>query len=151
MKIVGSANDKKPFVLRSSSSSLYIAMSWRHNFIKYTKKNFDDHLRDHTHTHETVGGVGFYPPKCCCVAPSSSSSATGVLFVLSSDCSALRDGLLHHGACDGAVLVGDGIAHTLHRDVRRVGRVRAQTDDNQRVLKQGRGRSTFGFRRPKNS
>jgi hypothetical protein len=54
---------------------------------------------------------------------------------LSSDCFALRDGLLHHGTCDGAVLVGDGIAHTLHGDVRRVGRVRTQTDDDQRVLK----------------
>jgi hypothetical protein len=58
-------------------------------------------------------------------------AATGVL--LSSDpdvCFALRDGFLHHGPRNGAVVVGDGLTHALHGDVRRIGRVRAQTEDN---------------------
>ena len=88
-------------------------------------------------THETVVGFGSierekFPHKVLwCVVPSSFSQRGA--FSLSSDpnvCFVLGDGLLHHGPCDGAILIGDGFAHTLHGDVRRIARVRAQTDDN---------------------
>ena len=51
---------------------------------------------------------------------------------------ALRAGFLHHRPGDGAVIVGEGLAHALHGDVRRVAHVRAQTNHNEGVLEKRR-------------
>jgi hypothetical protein len=48
---------------------------------------------------------------------------------------AMREGLLHHRPSDGAILVGNGRAHTLHGDVRCLGRVGTHAIDNQGELR----------------
>jgi hypothetical protein len=50
-------------------------------------------------------------------------------------CFALWEGFLHHGPSNRAVLVGNGLAHALHGDVRRIGIIRTEANDNQRELK----------------
>jgi|SRR6267154_314277 len=50
-------------------------------------------------------------------------------------CFALWEGFLHHGPSNRAVLLGNGLAHALHGDVRRFGTVHTEANDNQRELK----------------
>ena len=44
---------------------------------------------------------------------------------------ALREGLFHHGPGDRAVILGYGVTHTLHGDMRRLGRQIAHAEDNE--------------------
>ena len=50
-------------------------------------------------------------------------------------CFALWEGFLHHGPSNRAVLLGNGLAHALHGDVRRFGSIHTDANDNQRELK----------------
>ena len=47
----------------------------------------------------------------------------------------LREGLLHHGPSNRAVLLRNGITHTLHGDVSRVGGQLAHTQNDKRELR----------------
>ena len=47
-----------------------------------------------------------------------------------------REGLLHHGTGNRAVLIGNLVAHALHGDVRLLGGVSAEANDNQGELEE---------------
>ncbi len=49
-------------------------------------------------------------------------------------CLTLREGLFHHRPGDRAVLLGDGIGHTLHGDMRCLGRQVAHAEDDKSEL-----------------
>ena len=51
---------------------------------------------------------------------------------------ALRAGFLYHGPGDGVAVIGNGLAHALHGDVRGVGHVRAEANHNEGVLERER-------------
>src|SRR6266852_3183642 len=51
-------------------------------------------------------------------------------------CFALWEGFLHHVPSNRAVILGNGLAHALHGDVRRFGTIRTEANDNQRELKE---------------
>ena len=75
-------------------------------------------------------------PQVCAIVVS-----TGLKLSDPDVCFALRARLLHHRPSDRMALVGEGIAHALHGDVRRVIHLRAQTNDNQGVLRTSRFRT----------
>jgi hypothetical protein len=50
-------------------------------------------------------------------------------------CFALGEGFLHHGPSNRAVLLGKGLPHALHGDMRRLTSVSADANDNQGELK----------------
>jgi len=56
-------------------------------------------------------------------------------------CFALWQGFLHHGPSNRAVLLGNGLAYALHRDVRRVGTIHTEANHNQRE-----GNTNYGGR-----
>lgn len=51
-------------------------------------------------------------------------------------CLALREGLLHHRSGDRVVILGDGVAHTLHGNMRRIGCQVAQAQDDKGELEE---------------
>jgi hypothetical protein len=50
-------------------------------------------------------------------------------------CFALWEGFLHHGPGNRVAVLGKGLAHALHGDVRRFGTIHTEANDNQRELK----------------